>query len=66
MIDTWQLASFIGFGIFFLVVQFFLIRWFFSIDKQLWFQQKQLDIIITMALKQGVTHEQIEEILKKK
>ena len=48
------------------IIQVVIIRWVFSIDKFLWYQKKQLDVLVRIAQQQGVPAEDIDELLRAK
>lgn len=59
-------AILIGVGILSLVIAAVIFKAVFAINKFLWYQQKQLDILIQIARKHNVDDLEIHEILERK
>lgn len=56
----------IGLCILIIAVSVFLTRWIFRIDTMVHYMKVQTDILIKLAQKQGVTNEEVTEIINKK
>lgn len=64
--DTNELGITIGLIILGICLNAWIFSLFFQVKNQLWNQQKQLDILAELALKSGVTQQELQEIIDRK